>query len=86
MLRAQTAVPDERAAHAAVMCPEGIPFIAFEGCRERLGERALPGYRYMRVGWFADCVAVVQCVVQAFSRAGLNSPMGAFHVHKRQSG
>ena len=51
LLCVQTAVLDERAAHAAVTCPEGIPFIAFEGCRERLGERrALPGSCPMRLG------------------------------------
>jgi hypothetical protein len=37
LMLAQSGEPDERAAHCAVACPEGIPFIAFEGCRERLG-------------------------------------------------
>jgi hypothetical protein len=37
LMLAQSAEEDERAAHAAVACPEGVPFIAFEGCRERLG-------------------------------------------------
>ena len=39
LMLSQTEDLDERAPHAAVACPEGIPFIAFEGCRERLGER-----------------------------------------------
>lgn len=39
LMLAQTAEEDERAAHTAVACPEGVPFIAFEGCRERLGAR-----------------------------------------------
>ncbi len=38
LMLAQTPEGDERAGHCAVACPEGIPFIAFEGCRERLGE------------------------------------------------
>ena len=42
LMLSQTEVLDERAPHAAVACPEGIPFIAFEGCRERLGGSALP--------------------------------------------
>ncbi len=37
LMLAQSGEPDECAAHCAVACPEGIPFIAFEGCRERLG-------------------------------------------------
>ena len=37
LMLSQTGELDERAPHAAVACPEGIPFIAFEGCRERLG-------------------------------------------------
>jgi len=37
LMLAQSAEEDERAGHCAVACPEGIPFIAFEGCRERLG-------------------------------------------------
>ncbi|CAK0760575.1 hypothetical protein CVIRNUC_002782 [Coccomyxa viridis] len=37
LMLSQTEDLDERAPHAAVACPEGIPFIAFEGCRERLG-------------------------------------------------
>ena len=39
LMLSQTEDLDERAPHAAVACPEGIPFIAFEGCRERLGDR-----------------------------------------------
>ena len=39
LMLSQTEDLDERAPHAAVACPEGIPFIAFEGCRERLGAR-----------------------------------------------
>jgi len=37
LMLAQTEAEDERAAHGAVACAEGLPFIAFEGCRERLG-------------------------------------------------
>ncbi len=42
LMLSQTEDLDERAPHAAVACPEGIPFIAFEGCRERLGGHAWP--------------------------------------------
>ena len=47
LMLSQTEELDERAPHTAVACPEGIPFIAFEGCRERLGIHAclnLPFY------------------------------------------
>ena len=37
LMLAQTELEDERAAHGAVACPDALPFIAFEGCRERLG-------------------------------------------------
>ena len=43
LMLSQTEDLDERAPHAAVACPEGIPFIAFEGCRERLGAHAWSG-------------------------------------------
>jgi len=42
LMLAQTEAEDERAAHGAVACAEGLPFIAFEGCRERLGARPGP--------------------------------------------
>ena len=37
LMLAQTELEDERAAHGAVACVDSLPFIAFEGCRERLG-------------------------------------------------
>ena len=46
LMLAQTAEEDERAAHAAVVCPEGVPFIAFEGCRERLGAPQTISWRW----------------------------------------
>ncbi len=42
LMVAQTEAEDERAAHGAVACADGLPFIAFEGCRERLGARPGP--------------------------------------------
>ena len=33
----QSAIPGVRAAHSAVGAVAGLPFVAFEGCRERLG-------------------------------------------------
>ena len=33
----QTAIPGIRAGHDTVASVAGLPFIAFEGCRERLG-------------------------------------------------
>ena len=34
----QTAIPGIRAGHDTVASVAGLPFIAFEGCRERLGQ------------------------------------------------
>ena len=34
----QTAIPGVRASHTAVGAVAGLPFVAFEGCRERLGK------------------------------------------------
>ena len=37
LMHEQTAIPGVRAAHDTVASVAGLPFIAFEGCRERLG-------------------------------------------------
>lgn len=50
LMLSQTEDLDERAPHGAVACPEGIPFIAFEGCRERLGVYAQHGLVLSRAG------------------------------------
>ena len=34
----QSAIPGVRASHSAVGAVAGLPFVAFEGCRERLGQ------------------------------------------------
>lgn len=39
LMHEQTAIPGVRAAHETVASVAGLPFIAFEGCRERLGRR-----------------------------------------------
>lgn len=51
LMLAQSGEPDERAAHCAVACPEGIPFIAFEGCRERLGACPIASMLFCAVQW-----------------------------------
>ncbi|BDA42931.1 Phosphoglycerate mutase-like protein 1 [Coccomyxa sp. Obi] len=69
LMLAQTPEEDERAGHCAVACPEGIPFIAFEGCRERLGaavcdkrrdiafaEEQFPGVDFSHIERGADVV------------------------------
>ncbi|EIE24438.1 phosphoglycerate mutase-like protein [Coccomyxa subellipsoidea C-169] len=69
LMLAQSGEPDECAAHCAVACPEGIPFIAFEGCRERLGsavcdkrrdiafaEEQFPGIDFSHIERGADVV------------------------------
>ena len=38
LMHEQTAIPGVRAAHEPIAALAGLPFIAFEGCRERLGE------------------------------------------------
>ena len=73
----QTAVPDERAAHAAVTCPEGIPFIAFEGCRERLGAHAT----FYPWHSSAHCTSAVQRVASTAEQE-----MIAPHVHGKSLG
>jgi hypothetical protein len=41
----QSAIPGVRAQHDTVASVAGLPFIAFEGCRERLGRpSSLPGF------------------------------------------
>ena len=65
---AQTAEEDERAGHSAVACPEGIPFIAFEGCRERLGAPTL-SFFHNSVGSLPFCSWWKTC-----SALGLNGP------------
>ena len=42
LMLAQTGLPNQRVAHAPIAAPEGLPFVAFEGCRERLGAPASP--------------------------------------------
>ena len=34
----QEAIPSVRSGHKAVAATPGLPFVAFEGCRERLSE------------------------------------------------
>lgn len=34
----QMAIPGVRAAHDTIAAVAGLPFVAFEGCRERLGQ------------------------------------------------
>lgn len=50
LMLAQTELEDERAAHGAVACPDALPFIAFEGCRERLGMIPLSWLHFGPVG------------------------------------
>ena len=47
LMLAQTELEDERAAHGAMSCPDALPFIAFEGCRERLGTIPGPGWLFI---------------------------------------
>lgn len=42
LMHEQTAIPGVRAAHETVASVAGLPFIAFEGCRERLGTFQVP--------------------------------------------
>lgn len=62
LMLAQTPEADERAGHCAVACPEGIPFIAFEGCRERLGVPLMPYFvMVMKRNLFGCKVEVSDC-------------------------
>lgn len=56
----QTGKDHLRAPHAAVAAPEGIRFVSFEGCRERLG--TLPGLLLPSSSQPGDgCICAVAC-------------------------